>query len=391
MFRRHTHCRVCGTTLGAPYLDVGMQPLANALVPATDDPLFFECMFPLQVALCTTCGLSQLTVVVDPSILYSGYRFRSGASAHWRQHCNALADQAAAIFKKPGVVIDIAANDGTQLVPFYERSWHTIGVEPAEIPPVQHLGRIERAFWSMDVANILRREHDVADLVIAQNVLGHVDDPVAFLRAVEAVLAPDGLCVVEVPSVHDLLKHCAFDTIYHEHLSYWSTTALRHAARRASLEITRVENFPDLHGGTRRYWLRRQGAVADTDEGVDDTAYRQFATQVEQRLANVQDALRDFRGERLWAYGASAKGAVMLNTLRARGNTVWPAVILDDVPEKAGLMSPGLHIPIQGGRPDCDLLWVLSWNWVDQLVARARANGYRGQFFVTHPTVRVFG
>lgn len=397
--RAHTQCRVCEAPLGDPYLDLGVQPLANRLRPVLPDvPELndLELRAPLAVALCTSCGLSQLTVVVAPEILYSGYRFRSGASRQWAVHCDLLASQASDIFKKPGVVIDIAANDGTQLLPFWERGWTTIGVEPAEIEPACP-ARVVRQFWNGEVAAMLRTEHKPADLVIAQNVLGHVDDPVGFLKAVEHVLAPDGLCVVEVPHIHSLLHDCAFDTIYHEHLSYWSTGSLVRAAKRAGLALWRQERLPRMHGGSRRYWFRR-GEIATNpvyDIPIDPHPYQVFANDVERRLQHVKRVLAELHGQDavIGAYGASAKGAVMLNTLKARGNSVWPVSIVDDVKEKQGFLSPGIHVPIvapeNSGMIEWDVCWILSWNWAEQLKAKARTAGFRGEFLVTHPNVRL--
>lgn len=394
VFKPHLNCRVCGSKLNDPYLDLGHQPLANALRHPNDPGA--EMLVPLAVALCPICGLSQLTVVVEPEVLYAGYRFRSGASAEWRAHCEALADAAYKTFKKPGLVLDIAANDGTQLVPFAERGWHTVAVEPADIPPVRHIGRIERAFWSMDVARMLRREHNAFDLVIAQNVLGHVDRPVEFLQAVEHVLAPDGMAVIEVPNVRNVLLDVSFDTVYHEHVSYWNAKALLWAARKANLGLFRIEYLEGIHGGSRRYWLTRSGGRTAEDHPafelpIDDRPYRRYAQAVERRLDSIRRELEQLqaKGKRVWGYGASAKGAVMLNALKSRGNVAWPEVILDDVKEKQGFLSPGTRIPIRSINGEWpDVLWILSWNWADQLKARARAAGFTGEFFLTTPTVR---
>lgn len=415
----HNHCRVCDRALGEPYLDLGEQPLANGLMPPrlTLPGPFGETQIlelrrdheftaPLEVVLCKNCSLSQLTVVVDPKVLYAGYRFRSGASSQWVQHCEDLAREATEVFKKPGVVIDIACNDGTQLKPFWERGWDTIGVDPAPVP-FAFPSRVEATLWDMKVAQMLRHEHRPADLVIAQNVLGHVDDPIGFLAAVEHVLAPDGMLVVEVPHVRDMILSGEFDTIYHEHLNYWSTKAIQWAAREAKLSLHRTENLRHIHGGSRRYWFVR-AAEPNIDKHpalqieMDDIAYRRFGTEVERKLQLVIRKLAEFQaqGKRVWAYGASAKGAVMLNALKARGNVNWPEVILDDVPEKCGLLSPGLHIPIlgyvrhedhtpipQGDWHPPDILWILSWNWRKQLKAKAREYGFKGKFFLTHPQV----
>lgn len=393
----HTHCRVCSQPLGEPYLDLGCQPFANGLIGPAFNPQH-ETSAPLQIILCRYCGLSQLSVVVDPSVLYSGYRFRSGASSGWVAHCEALAEKATSMWKQPGLVVDIAANDGTQLKPFHDRGWTCIGVEPAEIHSDYST---YRALWSMDVAKRIRDVRGPADLVIAQNVFGHVDDCIGFLKAAEYVLAPDGMLAIEVPHVRDMLINVEFDTIYHEHLSYWSTGALIKAGKQANLALHKIDHLGDIHGGSKRYWLKKGAETAElhpilTEIRVDDRAYKQFATAVERRLQQVIRELKylEQAGRKVYAYGASAKGAVMLNALKARGNEVWPEFIADDVKEKQGFLSPGIHLPIVDPSElqytgSADVCWVLSWNWSQQLKQRARDNGFRGEFFLASPTVRL--
>lgn len=393
MVRRHVRCRVCGGPLNDPYLDLGEQPLANAL----RDPLDASDEFtaPLAVCLCPTCGLSQLTVVVDPEVLYTGYRFRSGASGPWVQHCERLAVDATRELVKPGLVVDIAANDGTCLKAFLDRGWDTIGVEPAEIEPVAHVGRMERAFWSHDVADKLKREHRSANLIIAQNVLGHVDSPVTFLRACHHLLADGGFVVVEVPHIRELVANDEFDTIYHEHLSYWNTSALLRAAHLAGLSLGHMDRLPEIHGGSRRYWLAKTPAGevhTEPAHTIDEVPYRRFAERVEQRLANIARELHQlaFTNQRVVGYGASAKGAVLLNALKAHGNVDWPEAIVDDTPEKQGLLVPGVRIPVVDGSilPEADVVMVQSYNWKNAIMARARANGFKGRFLLTAPDVR---
>lgn len=408
-------CRVCGEPLGVPYLDLGNQPLANALVsPDTSDE---EQAFPLQVALCRTCGLSQLTVVVDPAVLYTHYRFASGTSGAWRYHCDQLAAKASPGYFDPThefpdgkFVVDIAANDGTQLAFFKKYGWRVLGVEPSDVPVFRwgtygHEREVDvpmlRRFFDIQTAHKIRTEHGPADLVVAQNVLGHVDDPTAFLRGVAHMLSETGRAVIEVPHVRDLIQSCAFDTIYHEHLSYWSTAALVRCARHAGLILESVDALPDIHGGSRRYWLRRDdkdGVAAGKGVysiPVDPHPYRVFANDVERRIQQVKRTLGELAGQDvvMGAFGASAKGAVMLNALKSRGNTVWPCAIIDETPEKQGLLSPGTRIPIvsleESGVIEWDVCWVLSWNWLAPIKDKLREHGFRGSFLVTAPHVTV--
>ena len=226
----HTHCRVCSGVLPAPYLDLGDQPLANGLVDADGLSGESEVKYPLAVALCATCGLSQLTVVVDPKILYTHYRFSSGVSRAWLAHCQELASSVMADRGTKWVRHgDIAANDGSQLNNSGGQTGRSLGVEPSDVPTLMvgahpHEVRADipiiRQFWSDEVAQQIRRDYGLADIIIAQNVFGHVDDPVAFLKATKSILAERGQVIVEVPHAGDMIDNLAFDTIYRgRHLS----------------------------------------------------------------------------------------------------------------------------------------------------------------------------
>lgn len=404
--KTHSRCRVCNTPLPAPYLDLGEQPLANALCPASAEPptpnssefnaLYREDKYPLAVTRCHKCDLSQLTVVVDPAVLYAGYRFRSGVSETWLRHCEDLA----ASFKRPGTVLDIAANDGTLLRAFAHRGWEVEGVDPC---PLTTEFPMYAEQWSEGLAaTIVHRK--TFDLIIAQNVLGHVDDVLGFLRGIKMVLAPEGRAIIEVPHVGELLRNCAFDTIYHEHLSYWSLGPLQRAAWRAGLRVVDVERLT-THGGSRRYWLAHSETPMKhsvPEERLDEYRqhlheagpYERFAAAVEQQLEDIQGEVlwRDGApGHRLVGWGASAKAAVMLNAL-AHCDTWLPKSVIDDCPEKQGLLMPGVHIPIiapPDDLSDVDVLWVLSWNNFAAIKAKAENRGFKGKYLLTHPTPRL--
>lgn len=401
--KAHTHCRICKSVLPKPYLDLGYQPLANAL----HNPFAYttagpdERKYPLAVTLCKDCGLSQLTVVVDPKILYTHYRFSSGISKPWCNHTADLAQSLGGEYEANAerLVIDIAANDGTQLHQFKSLGWRVLGVEPSDIDTVE-VGTFGnevhadipmiREFWSQDVADRIRGGHGLADVIVAQNVLGHVDDAIGFLKAVGSVLKPHGQLIAEVPNVGDMINNMAFDTVYHEHLSYWSGLAMERACREAGLKIERHERFPDLHGGTVRYYIEH----SDELWGVDDwrgsaKPYEGFAHEVSRVINLTASIVALLSKKKFLAWGASAKGSVMMNAIHNR----WPALkmpsaIIDQTPGKQGLLSPGLHIPViapPDDLSDIDVIWVLSWNWFEQIKYQAIPRGFKGKFLVTSP------
>lgn len=391
LWRTRTTCRVCAAPLGPSYLHLGTQPLANALVEKPD-PL--EMVAPLAVTLCKRCGLSQLTVTVEPSVLYTDYPFVSGTTAPWHDHCKALVQQCG----PKGMVVDLAANDGTLLKHFMDAGWNAIGVEPSNVESAVVTPYI-REFFTQEIADGIVAKYGKANIVTAQNVLGHVDDPTAFLKAARSLLAPHGKVVVEVPHVLDLIEQGAFDTIYHEHLNYWNTPAMTWCARQAGLALQGFERL-DVHGGSRRYWFTQRGNEGyefDAIDGViDERPYLQFARDTDKKLTEIAKLLGGLKevNRKVWAYGASAKGTVMLNALADRGAVGLPELILDDARSKQGRLLAGVHIPIKPPttlrmlQPP-DVLWILSWNWADELKARARALGFTGRFLVTTPTLEI--
>jgi SAM-dependent methyltransferase len=408
MVREHTNCRVCGQILDPPFLDLGMQPLANALRRPDDDSAEF--MAPLEVARCMHCGLAQLTVVVAPELLYTGYRFRSGVSEGWRAHCRDLAWRAGDGHGKRA--LDIGANDGAMIQALIDAGWTSVsGVDPAPSPDST---RIAAGYWSERYAEGLTAI-GLYDLVTAQNVFGHVDDPMDFLRGVKLVLADEGRCAIEVPHFGDLIAHTAFDTIYHEHLSYWSLRPMMRAVHSAGLQIVQVDRLASMHGGSRRYWLMHGGHAMESSVYHEiDVEYRQhlyadrpleeFAERVRCTMDNVELMLDTEYGTAGWrapaapipcmGWGASAKGAVALNAAAARGYDmhVFMTAVIDETEAKQGLEMPGVRVPIIAppeDLSDVDLIWILVWNWAEQVKTKARARGFRGKFLVTAPMVRI--
>jgi novobiocin biosynthesis protein NovU/D-mycarose 3-C-methyltransferase len=357
---------------------LGEQPLANALRTPGDTSEEFRA--PLSVVLCENCGLSQLTVVVDPEILYKGYRFRSGTSEAWRKHCVDLAEQCGDGTNY--VALEIASNDGTMLDALSPHGWRVMGVDPEPWHP-----SVQRGYWTEQYARDLGIGN--FELVIAQNVLGHVDDPIDFLKGIKAVLAEDGQAVIEVPNVGNLIDDCAFDTIYHEHLTYWNGIAVSRAARQAGLSVRSIERLPNIHGGSVRYWLEHGENYMAVYDFLPDTPYVLFGQRVAQHINKTAHLVDKASRKKFIGWGASAKGAIYLNALNNR----WPAVglpeyVIDETKEKQGLLMPGVRLPIVAppdDLSDVDVIWVTIWNWLGQVKEKARARGFEGRFLITSP------
>lgn len=378
MTTERTTCRVCDSTLLQSVLDLGNQPLANRLL--TDEQLEWqEPDFPLHMVRCATCGHCQLTHVVDPKVLYHDYPYASGHSEGWHQHSKALAQEIGE--KYPGGnVLDIAANDCTLLSYCRDRGLDPYGVEPArnldggDIP-------VCRDFWSAQVARTVPGPFSV---IVAQNVFGHVDDARGFMEGAALALKADGTFIIECPWSLDLLRFCRWDTIYHEHVSYWGVMPLWRLAKQVGLRVAHVRCFPRLHGGTVRYYLRRDTGIAT--EAVHALSWaecqlpRGLLSEFEPAVAVQLNYWRKYFAETTKAvagYGASAKSSTFLNALPERPTMVG---IFDDAPQKQGLYTPGWHFPILKPTADtmaaAEELISFAPNW--PLEEKAAALGFRG-------------
>lgn len=367
-----------------PYLNLGAQPLANAF-RALDDATPDD-RVPLTLRACPVCKLSQLSHVVDPKVLYGGnYAFAAGASKSWQTHCARLADAHA----RAGLrVLDVASNDGTLVRAFTERGAVASGVDPA---PNFADGSysVVTEFWSAAVA---QRFAGVVDLLCATNVLGHVDDVHEFMRGVAVALEPaNGRALIEVPYVVDMLDSLTFDLVYHEHLSYWSVTALAQLAKSHGLALLDVQRLP-THGGSLRAVFGRHGPpsaavtklVVAEHHDLRRAAYLRFSERVSGRMAQLNvwaKALTPYIG-----FGASAKATVLLGALSVEA---YPTFIVDDHAPKQGKRVPGTRIPILAA-PDWTAeegpVVVFTWNQAPDIARQLRRAGYRGAIHAPFPT-----
>lgn len=403
-------CRICGSRDLDQFLDLGSTPLANALVrpDRSDQP---EARFPLATARCLACGQVQLTVVVAPQILFKDYRYASSASSPLLPHFDGYARELVERFAPSGsFVVEIGSNDGVLLRPLSERGTLAIGVEPATDLAAMANARGLRTvneFFSADVGRRLRAEHGPARAVVANNVLAHIDDLGDVIRGLDALLDDEGVFVAEVPYLGDLIDRVEYDTIYHEHLSYFALGPLSHLFDSAGMQLFDVHRVP-IHGGSLRIFAgraRKHRATAEL-EGVrgsedrsglgDASTYRRFAGRVAESRAALRAVVASAKadGKRLAALGATAKGNTLLNYCEIGADTV--AYIGDSTTLKQGLLSPGMHVPIvpearlNEDRPD--LILLLAWNYADAIVPRYRDYlEAGGRFIHPIPLARIIG
>lgn len=396
-----TRCRSCGRAEPAVFLDLGEMPLPDALLrpDQLDAP---EPRFPLEVAFCRGCSLVQIVEEVPPEQLFvDNYlyfsSFSEGLLRHAREYAVRMIEERA--LDGDSLVVEIASNDGYLLRNFAERGIRVLGIDPApdQAKAAEAVGvPTLRAFFDADLARRLAADGRRAGLIVANNVMAHTPTLNSFVEGISILLADDGLATIENTYVKDLIDHCEFDTIYHEHFSYFSCTAVDALVRRYGLTLTDVEHFPALQGGTLRWHVRREGPVgesalsflrAERDEGLTDSAYyEQFGRRVEDIRDALLELLHGLRadGKSIAAYGAAAKGSTLVNY--AGIGTDLVEFVVDRNVHKHGLHMPGTHLPIRDTaalldeQPDYTVL--LAWNYRDEVIAQQAEYLRRGGRFI---------
>ena len=317
--------------------------------------------------------------------MFTHYLYVSGTAKSFRIHCQALAkDAVARSRRRQPRVLDIAANDGTLLEAFRDLGCSVFGIDPAaNLRPVTEKKEIPVAvgYWGRELAEAIEREFDI---ITATNVFAHVDDPLEFLEACDVALAKDGLVILEFPYCDQMITRNEFDTIYHEHLSYFLVGPLATLVARSPFAIADVMQT-EIHGGSIRVFLRREAALqsasldsrrlAEQSRGLYDAAiYREFAERVARNASELRELIAWLRrrGDRVIGYGASAKGNTLLNYAR-----IDLDYIVDDNPWKRGLATPGRNIPVRApselAREQGKVyVLLLVWNFAAEILGRVR-------------------
>ena len=401
-------CRSCGETRLEPILDLGKTPLADRLLRKDQlgEP---EPVFPLEVVFCPRCTLVQIRETVAPELLFAAdYPYFSSFSSYLLEHSRRNVEE---LIRMRGLgpksfVVELASNDGYLL-----RNYVAAGIPVLGIDPVSGVARAaEKAgvltlveFFTGDLAGQMAEKGQRADVIHANNVLAHVADTNGFVAGIHTLLKDEGVAVIEAPYLRDLVDHCEFDTIYHEHLCYFSVTALDHLFRRHGLFLNDVRRLP-IHGGSLRLYVERrervQGSVSALMEeerklGMDHTGYyRDFSARVVELKRALLAMLNDLksRGKRIAAYGAAAKGATLINFVGIGLDLL--EFVVDRNVHKQGMFMPGQRIPIYPSerilqeKPDYVLL--LPWNLESEILRQESAfREAGGHFIIPVPTPRI--
>jgi SAM-dependent methyltransferase len=401
-------CRCCGGRRVELVIDLGDQPHCNRLV-RLDLPFGTEPSYPLRVGFCRDCTMVQIDHTIPKESMFSDYPYVSGTTKTLPEHFRQTSARIAAScgLGAADLVVDIGSNDGTWLRQYAPYGCRVLGVEAAA-----NVARLAMAdgvptwnrFFNEDCARDILAAHGPAKVVTAAGVFFHLEELHSVVRGITALLAPDGIFVVQAIYLGGMVANTAFDQIYHEHLCYYTLRSLSALLERHGLEVFEASLVP-IHGGTIEAHVARTGRRAvggsvqrlresETANGLGEIdTYRRFAGNVLGLRDRLRGLLAEYRaaGRSVWAYGAPAKGATLLNSFGIGPDLVQKAV--EKNPLKIGLAIPGVRIPIEdeaGQRPDAYL--VLAWNFIDEFVRKEQgwlADG--GHFIVPIPEVKVIG
>src|SRR3989344_2346188 len=396
--KKITTCRCCGAKNLLLYLDLGKQPLANSY--RKGDKLK---EYPLEVMLCQNCFHSMLSVVIKPSLMFKNYLYVSGTTETFRNHCGELAKDAVARVKRKRIrVLDIACNDGTQLEFFKELGCDVYGVDPAENLREITVKKNIPVIVDYCSEKVVQKLGKRFNLITGTNVFAHVDQIDKFLAACFLALEDDGILILEFPYGNNMIRYNEFDTIYHEHLSYFLVNSFSALATRLKFHIVDLIRTP-IHGGSIRFFLEKGVSKhskkvtalirKEKESGLFDIEpYKRFAKNVAKNRNRLRKLVSNFKKKkkRVIGYGASAKGNSMLKYFNLDLD-----YIVDDNPLKWGFVTPGRNISIKSPellreeRENLHII-IMSWNFYKEIVNKIkqlRGNKYHDSAILYVPKV----
>jgi len=403
-------CRICGSKKLYFFLNLGYMPIPNGFLEKKDLDKS-EIHYPLQVCVCESCFLMQLRHVIPPEIMFKNYLYIPSTSRTHIESFNTLAREMIKEFRvrKNGLVVDIGSNDGTLLLCLKKHGMKILGIDPAENLAIEANRKGIKTlceYFTTELANKIVKDYGHAKLITATNVIGHINNLHDLCDGLYPLLDKNGVFMMRVPYVIDLLDKNEFDTIYHEHLSYFSFRPLLTLFSIHKLRVIDVQK-DEIHGGSIRVYVTRDDSTCPVHPRVEKfvteeklkklhlkSTYDEFARRVKTIRRDLLGFLKRIRiqDKAIIGYGASAKGNVLLNYCNITTDIL--KYIVDSTPYKQGKYTPGTHIPIYSEEklkietPDYAIL--LSWNFADEIIKKQRSYRERGgQFIITIPYLRI--
>ena len=375
-------CRICGGKLKKVF-SLGKQPYANNL---TNKPSHNQGKYPLDLYQCQHCTLIQLGYIAPRENLFKDYLYIPSVSSTHMQHFDRLSHTLIddVPLKKNDLVVDIGSSDGSLLRYFRMKGMNVAGVEPAKnlvaIAKATYNIPTYRSYFDEKVAAKIVKEHGKAKLVTATNVFAHVNNLKEFIRALDILLADDGVFFAQFPDVRNLLKDNQFDTIYHEHLSYFTYEPLHHLFAESKFELYKIDSS-SIHGGSMRIYVRRR-----------DISVEKFVKNVTLIKRNLRDYIiqKKKEGKKVVGFGAAAKGVVLLNYCEL--DTKLIDYVVDGTAMKQGKFIPGVNIPIYPeeylAKDKPDVVLILAWNFKEEIMEKLKHTEF--DFVVPIPEVEVY-
>lgn len=385
-----TSCRACKNSSFVSVLDLGKTPPANSFLETIDkrapDKEFW---FPLKVLLCKNCSLLQLKHVVSPKLLFDNYVYVSSTNKAFTKHFKDFSENVVAMLtlKKGNLIIDIGSNDGILLKPFKSQGMRVLGIEPAkDIAKRANQNGIKtiQKFFSPKLAKAIVKKYGPAKVVTANNVFAHIDDLDKVIIGVKILLEDDGVFIIEVPYLVDFLRKNLFDTVYHEHLSYFAIHPLKGLFERLGMKIFAVRKVRS-HGGSIRVFVKKNSRKYKVNSSVSRyiglerelklhtlIPYRLLSKRIENNKKKLKNLLLSLKRQRkqIVGYGAPAKGNTLLNYFGISKRVL--DYIVDDSVYKQGLYTPGTHIPVVAPRAlyrdQPDYILILAWNFAQPIM-----------------------
>ena len=399
-----TQCRICSSKDLIDVLDLTDQPIPNGFL-TKEELKQKEEKYPLAVCFCNNCSLMQLRYLVNAKVMFDNYLYIPSASKTRIEHFKNLASEIKEItgFNKRSLIVDVGSNDGSLLIAFKNLGARTLGIDPAEnLVKVAALSGIEtvNSYFDSKVAARIAKKYGKAKAVLATNVIAHINNLHEVIKGGEVLLEDDGVFLMQFPYSLDLIEKNLFDTIYHEHLSYFSLKSLLVLAEKSKLEIFNIEKS-ELDGGSLKvYWKKKTDKKRKVNKDViekileeekefglyDIKTYERFAKRVEKLKTEVVKKLKDLKkkNKSIVGYGAAAKANVLLNYFGIDKKTI--NYLVDSTPYKQGKFTPGSHIPIYSEdkiyETNPDYIIIFAWNFAKEIMDKNKRFKEKGGKFI---------